>query len=102
MSGHLANFLILHSDTQFKENETPVVRIFGEKSRNTYQNLPSEISWDEELSNKNVNEAMQVFSIKLQIACNKSFPSKRLSSKRAKRAKTEYRAETSIVSQVRI
>ena len=53
---------------------------------------------------------MQVFSKRLQIAYNKSFPLKRLSGKRAKdkpwitysRAKTEYKAETSIVSTVRI
>ena len=84
MSDHFANFLILHSNIQSKENERPMVRIFSEKAKNAYQNLLSEISWDEELSNKNVNEAMQVFSKKLQIAYNKSFPLKRLSRKRAK------------------
>ena len=61
-----------------------MVRIFSEKAKNTYQNLLNEISQDEELSNKNVNEAMQVFSKKLQIAYNKSFPLKRLSRQRAK------------------
>ena len=61
-----------------------MVRIFSEKAKNIYQNLLSEISWDEELSNENVNEAIQVFSKKLQIAYNKSFPLKRLSRKRAK------------------
>ena len=84
ISDHFANFLILHSNIQSKENERPMVRIFSEKAKNAYQNLLSEISWDEELSNKNVNEAMQVFSKKLQIAYNKSFPLKRLSRKRAK------------------
>ena len=84
MSDHCANFLILHSNIQSKENERPMVRIFSEKAKNTYQNLLSEISWNEELSNKNVNEAMQVFSKKFQIAYNKSFPSKRLSRKRTK------------------
>ena len=62
MSDHFADFLILHSNTQSKENERPMVRIFSEKVKNAYQNLPSEISWDEELSSKNVNEAMQVLS----------------------------------------
>ena len=64
MSDHFANFLILHSNIQSKKNERPIVRIFSEKAKNAYQNLLSEISWDEELSNKNVNEAMQVFSKK--------------------------------------
>ena len=81
MSNHFVNFLILHSNIQSKENERP---IFSEKAKTTYQNLLSEISWDEELSNKNVNEAMHVFSKTLQIAHNKSFPLKRLSRKRAK------------------
>ena len=84
MSDHFANFIILHSNIQSEENETPMVRIFSEKAKHTYQNLLSEISWDEELSNKNVNEAIQVFSKKLQIAYNKSFPLKRLSRKRVK------------------
>ena len=84
MSDHSANFLILHSNTQSKENERSMVRIFSEKAKDTYQYLLSEISSDEESSNKNVNEAMQVFSKKLQIAYNKSFPLKRLSRKRAK------------------
>ena len=64
MSDHFANFLILHPNIQSKENERPIVRIFSEKAKNTYQNLLNEISWEEELSNKNVNEAMQVFSKK--------------------------------------
>ena len=84
MSDHFANFLILHSNTESKENKRPMARIFSKKAENTYQNLLSEISWDEELSNKNVNEAIQVFSKKLQIAYNKSFPLKSLSRKRAK------------------
>ena len=44
MSDHFTNFLILHSNTQYKGNERPMV------------------SWDEELSNKNVNDSMEVFS----------------------------------------
>ena len=73
MRDHFTNSLILHSNStiQSKENERSMVRIFTEKAKNTYQNLLSEISWDEELSNKNKNEAMQVFSKKkLQIAYN--------------------------------
>ena len=64
MSDHFTDFLILHSDTQSKENERPMVRNFSEKAKSTYQNLLSEISWDDEMSSKNVNEAMQVFSKK--------------------------------------
>ena len=33
MSDHFANFLILHSNTESKENERPMVRIFSEKAK---------------------------------------------------------------------
>ena len=85
-----------------------MVRIFSETVKNAYQNLLSEISWDEEFSNKNVNEAMQVLVKKLPIAYNKSFPLKRLSRKRAKdkpwitAGLKQSIKQTSIVSTVRI
>ena len=62
ISNHFAELVLNPTLTQSKQNERSMVRIFSEKAKNTYQNLLSEISWDEELSDKNVNKAMQVFS----------------------------------------
>ena len=67
--------------------------------KDTFRRLIGEINWETELINKNVNEAMFVFNQKLYVAYNKSFPSKRLSRKRAKDkpwSKTMYQMPSKI------
>ena len=61
-----------------------MVRIFSDKNKATFQNLLSNINWENELSDKNANEAMNIFTRKLTIAYNKSFPFVKLSGKRSK------------------
>ena len=84
MSDHFANFIILHSNSKSKETDRPMVRIYSEQNKNTFKKFLSDVNWDAELKHKNVNEAMLAFNQKITIACNKSFPFKRLSRKRAK------------------
>ena len=81
---HFANFIILHSNIKSKETDRPMVRIYSEQSKNTFQKLLGDVNWDTELEQKNVNEAMMTFNRKITVAYNKSFPFKRLSRKRAK------------------
>ena len=61
-----------------------MVRIFSNKNKATFINLLSKINWENELSDKNANEGMNVFNKKLTIAYNKSFPFVKLSRKRSK------------------
>ena len=84
MSDHFANFTILHSNSKSKETDRPMVRIYSEQNKNTFKKFLSDVNWDAELKHKNVNEAMLAFNQKITIAYNKSFPFKRLSTKRAK------------------
>ena len=84
MSDHFANFIILHSDVKSKVTDRSKVRIFSGNNKNNFRRLISEINWESELINKNVNEAMFVFNQKLSVAYKKPFPFKRLSRKRAK------------------
>ena len=90
--------------------DRPKVRIFSKINKDTFRRLIGEISWETELINKNVNEAIFVFNQKLSVAYNKSFPFKRLSRKSAKgitsglklldhlRSKTIY--QTPIISKI--
>ena len=58
MSDHFANFIILHSDVKSKETDRPMVRIYSEQNKNTFQKLLGDVNWDIEPEHKNVNEAM--------------------------------------------
>ena len=84
MSDHFANFIILHSNIKSKKADRPMVRIYSEQNKNTFQKLLGEANRDMELRHKNINEAMLSFSQKITAASNKSFQFKRLSRKRAK------------------
>ena len=82
MSDHFTNFIILHSNCKSKETDRPMVIIYSEQNKT--KKLLSDINWDAELKQRNVNEAMLAFNQKITIAYNKSFPFKRLSRKRSK------------------
>ena len=84
MNNHFPNFIILHSNIKFKETDRPMVRIYSEQNKNTFQKLLGDVNWDIELEHKNVNEAMMTLNRKITVAYKKSFPFKRLSRKRAK------------------
>ena len=84
MSDHFANFIILHSKNKNVAVDRPMVRIFSDKNKTTFQNLLSTINWENEMSDRNANEAMTIFNQKLTIAYNKLFPSVKLSRKRSK------------------
>ena len=56
MSGHFANFVILHSSTKSEVTDRPKVRIFSGKNKNNFKNLIGETKWESELINKNVNQ----------------------------------------------
>ena len=56
MSYHFANFIILHSKNKNKAVDRPMVRVFSDKNKATFQNLLSKINWENELSDKNANE----------------------------------------------
>ena len=64
MSDHFANFVILHSNVKSKEIDRPMVRIYSEQNKNTFQKLLGDVNWDIELKHKNVNEAMMTFNHK--------------------------------------
>ena len=81
MSDHFANFISLHSNIKSKVTDRPMVRIYSEQNKNTFQKLLGDVNWDIELEHKNVNEAMMTFNQKITVAYNKSFPFKRLSRK---------------------
>ena len=84
MSDHFANSIILHSKNKNKAVDRPMVRIFSDKNKATFQNLLSKINWENELSDKNAKEAMNIFNKKFTIAYNKPFPFAKLSRKRSK------------------
>ena len=84
MSDHFANFIILSSHIESKETDRPMVRIYSEQNKHTFQKLLGEVNWDMELRHKNINEAMLSFNQKITTAYNKSFQFKRLSRERAK------------------
>ena len=84
LSDHFANFIILHCNIKSKETYRPMVRIYSEQNKNTFQKLLADVNWDIELEHKIVNEAMMTFNQKITIAYNKSFPFKRWSRKSAK------------------
>ena len=52
MSDHFANFIILHSKNKNKAVDRPMVKIFSDKNKATFQNLLSKINWENELSDK--------------------------------------------------
>ena len=74
MSDHFANFIILHSKNKNIAIDRPMVRIFSDTNKTTFQNLLSTIKWTNKMSDRNANEAMIIFNQKLTIAYNKSFP----------------------------
>ena len=81
MSDHFVNFIILHSKNKNEAVDRPMVRMFSDKNKATFQNLLSKINWENELSDKNANKAMNIFNKKLTIAYNKLFPFVKLSRK---------------------
>ena len=62
ISDHFANFIILHSKNKNRAADKPMVRIFSDKNKATFQNLLSAINWENELSDKNANEAITIFN----------------------------------------
>ena len=79
ITDHFANFLII-GPKKIKQNR-PYVRIFSDKNKEKFKNSLSIIKWNEELQNKNTNQAMSLFYEQLTQAYNKSFPFKRKSKK---------------------
>ena len=63
MSNHFANFIILHSKNKHRAVDRPKVRIFSDKNKETFQNLLSTINWENELSDKNANEAVIILTL---------------------------------------
>ena len=61
---HFANFIILHSNIKSKETDRPMVTIYSEQNKNTFQKSLGNVNWDIELEHKNVNEAMMTFNPK--------------------------------------
>ena len=45
MSDHFANFIILHSNIKSKETDRPMVRIYSEQNKNTFQKLLGDVNW---------------------------------------------------------
>ena len=84
ISDHFANFLPLDSNKKFYPKERPNVRIFGDKKKEKVRSILSEMNWEYELENKNVNDSMNTFYHTIVNAYNKSFPLVKLSRKRAK------------------
>ena len=84
MIDHFANFIILHSKNTNIAVDRPMVRIHSDKNKTTLQNLLSTINWENEMSDRNANEAMIIFNQKLTIAYNKLLPFVKLSRKRSK------------------
>ena len=56
-------------------------RIFSDKNKTAFQNSLITINWENEISDRNANEAIIIFNQKLTIAFNKSFPFVELSRK---------------------
>ena len=75
-----ANFLIIRPKN--KKQNRPYVRIFSDKNKEKFKNSLSIIKWNEELRNRNTNQAMSLFYEQLTQAYNKSFPFMRKSKKR--------------------
>ena len=84
ISDHFANFLLPDSNKKFYPKERPNVRIFGDKNKEKFRYILSEMNWEYELENKNVNDSMNKFYHTIVNAYNKSFPLVKLSRKRAK------------------
>ena len=60
------------------------MRIFGDKNKEKFRSILSEMNWKYELEIKNVNDSMKTFYHTVVNAYNKSFPLVKLSRKRAK------------------
>ena len=73
MSDHFPNFMILHSKNKNIAADRPVVRIFSDKKKTKFQTFLSTINWENEMSDRNANEAMIIINQKLTIAYNKLF-----------------------------
>ena len=71
MSDHFANFIILHSKNKNIAVDRPMVRIFSDKNKTAFHNLLSTINCENEMSDRNANEAMIIFNQKHTIAHNK-------------------------------
>ena len=52
MSDHFANFIVLHWKNKNRAVDRPMVRIFSDKNKATFQTLLSTINWENELSDK--------------------------------------------------
>ena len=84
ISDHFANFLLLDSNKKFYPKERPNVRIFGDENKEKFRSILSEMNWEYELENKNVNDSMNIFYHTIVNAYNKLFSLVKLSRKRAK------------------
>ena len=73
ISDYFVNFLLLGSNKKFYPKERPNVRIFGDKNKEKFRSILSEMNWEYELENKNVNNSMNTFyhTIVNVNACNK-------------------------------
>ena len=67
ISDHFANFIILHSNIKSKKPDRPMVRIYNEQNKNTFQKLLGDVNLDIELEHKTVNQVMMTFNQKLQL-----------------------------------
>ena len=74
----------MHSKNKNRAVDRPMVGMFSDKNKATFQNLLSTINGENELSDKNANEAVIIFNQKLTIAYNKSYLFVKLSGKRSK------------------
>ena len=52
MSDQFANFLLLDSNKKSCPKERPNVRIFGDKNKEKFRSVLSEMNWEYELENK--------------------------------------------------
>ena len=84
ISDHFANIIISHSKNKNRAVDRPMVRVFSDETKATFQNLLTTINWESEMSDRNANEAMLIFNQKLITAYNKSFRFVKLSKKRSK------------------
>ena len=84
MSDHFANFITLHSKNKNIAVDRPMVKIFSDKNKSTFQNLLSTTNWENEMSDRNANMAVIIFSQKFTISYNESFPFVKLSRKGSK------------------
>merc|ERR1712208_58752 len=85
ITDHLPNFISIYkTHCRNYTKDRPLVRIFSETNIENVKTAISNIDWESTLNTSDTNEAYDVFYNKLFQMYEASFPSKRLSRKRAK------------------